>query len=243
MNDKTTKILLNKVKSSYNQIANEFSDTRVYPWKEFDLFKPYLQENDFIIDLGCGNGRLLNYLYKKYLNNNFKYLGIDNSEGLLKKAKAIHDEGLFILGDQLEIPLADNKADIIFNIAAFHHIPSYKLRMKALKEMRRVLKKDGILIITVWNLWQKKYLKYTIKAILLSIVTFGKYSFNDFFIPWKKNDGKVLSKRYYHSFLPSEINTLCKKAGFEIVENFAVKKGQKVSFLNSFNYCLVLKKL
>ncbi len=242
MRSKTAEKILKSVMDSYHIIANEFSDTRQYNWKEFEYFKKYLLNEANIIDLGCGNGRLLKFLYQKYLNNNFKYIGIDNSKKLLKKAKEIHPEGIFIFGDQIDIPIEDDRADIIFNIAAFHHIPSKKLRLKALNEMRRALRKNGILILTVWNLWQSKYWLAILTSLMRFITSLGNYHLGDFFIPWKNNKGVHLSNRYYHSFLPRELNKLIKNSGFEIIENFTAKKGKKVPFLQGFNYCVIAKK-
>ncbi len=242
MKSKNANQLLRHVKESYAKIAHEFSDTRHHGWKEFDLFKPYLTDDAEIVDLGCGNGRLLKFIYQHYYNNNFRYIGIDNSENLLKHAKQIHPEGVFVTGDQLDIPLADNHADVIFNIAAFHHIPGKKLQLEALLEMKRALKKKGLIILTVWNLWQRKYWKEIAKAFWKSITTGGNYSFNDFFIPWKNKDGKVLTNRYYHAFLPSELLKLFKQANLEIVESMNVRKGEKVPFRNSFNICIIARK-
>lgn len=247
MKEATAKKLLQHVQESYNLIADEFSDSRYKSWEEFKYFKPYLKPQAEIVDLGCGNGRLLDFLNQEYLAHgpkSFHYIGIDNSNNLLKNAKKKHPEAIFLNGDQLTIPISENQADCILNIAAFHHIPSYSLRFQALLEMNRVLKTDGYLIITVWNLWQKKYFKALLKSIWKFFISFGDYSPNDLFISWKGSQEKVGKvERYYHAFLPSELIRLVKKANFEIIETFAVKKGQKVPFLKSFNFCIVAKKL
>lgn len=242
MKESTAKQLLKSVKESYNQIANEFSDTRNYSWEEFKYFKPHLFENAEIVDLGCGNGRLIEFLNSYYLGQTFHYIGIDNSEGLLRNAQKKYPKQIFLPGDQLDIPLSEKQADLIFNIAAFHHIPSKKLRIEALEQMNRALKPGGKLIITVWMLFQKKYWLANLKAWLKFIYTLGSYSPTDLMIDWKNGQKKVLAKRYYHSFLPWELKKLIKKAGFIIEEDFSVKKGKKTSFLKAYNYCIVAKK-
>ena len=241
MKEATAKKILKSVSNSYNIIANEFSDTRQYSWEEFKYFKPYLFEGAEIVDLGCGNGRLIKFLDQYFLGQKYNYVGIDNSSGLLSHANKAHPQKVFLPGDQLSLPLADNQADIIFNIAAFHHIPSTSLRLESLYEMSRILKPNGLLVITVWNLWQWKYWKANLFAWLRALITFGDFAINDLFISWKNPSGKTASNRYYHSFLPTEINHLVKKAGFTIIENFAVKKGQKVAFLKSFNYIIIAR--
>lgn len=233
--------ILDNVKISYNHIADEFSDTRQYSWDDFNFFKPYLFENAEIIDLGCGNGRLINFLDQYFLGQTYRYIGFDNSDNLLEKAHQLHPQKVFLPGDQLEIPLSENQADLVFNIAAFHHIPSANLRRQALMETKRVLKPGGILIMTVWNLWQTKYLIANLKAWLSSILSLGSLAPNDLFIPWKNSHGKIMTSRYYHNFLPWELKNLVKKSGFKILKAFPAKKGAKSSFLKSYNYILIAR--
>ncbi len=234
--------ILNSVKDSYQTIAEDFSTTRQVEWKEFKFFKNYLKENLSILDLGCGNGRLLKFLQDHYQEGKFQYLGIDNSSKLIKLAKLIHPKFEFIEGDLINIPQKDNKFDIVFCIAAFHHLPSKKLRIQALNEVHRVLKKNGIIIITVWNLWQSKYFKENIDAFFKSVFSFGKHKFNDLYIPWKDADQLIKTKRFYHNFMPFELDSLIKKSNFKILENFSVKKGVKVPFPQSYNYIVIAQK-
>ncbi len=242
MKKATAKKILQSVKESYNSIANEFSDTRQYSWKEFDFFKPYLHERAEIVDIGCGNGRLIKFLDQFYLGKPYRYIGLDNSNNLLQKAHQSFPNRLFLPGDQLSIPVDENEIDIIFNIAAFHHIPSYKLRLEALMGMHRILKKDGKLIITVWNLWQYKYLKENIKGWSNWLFSFGQFAPNDLFISFKNGKGTNLANRYYHNFFPFEIKYLAKKAGFKVLEKYSCRKGKKCSFLQGHNYVLILQK-
>lgn len=223
MREKITQKLLKKVKEDYNSISSEFDKTRQNEWQEFEIFKKYLKENCEIADIGCGNGRLYGFL-KKHLKN-FRYTGIDNSEKLIEKAKlnylnktaenipSTHTPN-FNHGDLLEIPLADNSQDIVFCIAAFHHLPSKKNRFYALNELHRILKKDGILIMSNWNLFQPKYKKYVNQSRLKWLLTLGLYAPRDTFIPW----GNTGIKRYYYAFKPKEIKKLLRNSEFKMLE-------------------------
>ncbi|GAH26634.1 unnamed protein product, partial [marine sediment metagenome] len=51
--------LLKKTKEDYNLIAEDFSRTRWNIWAEFSIFRDYVKGGDEILDIGCGNGRLL----------------------------------------------------------------------------------------------------------------------------------------------------------------------------------------
>jgi len=194
-------IILEKVKNDYNKIASEFSQTRNHAWPEFEVLLPYLKEKDSLLDLGCGNGRLHQFLKEKI---RIDYHGVDNSEKLLDEAKKINKEANFCEGDLAHIPYPAEKFDFVATIAAFHHLPSPKLRRKCLEEINRVLKNDGIIAITAWNLFQKKYLKYIIKSYFKALFTFGKSKTRDTFIPWSKSG----IKRYYYAFTYKELQKL-----------------------------------
>ena len=217
MREKKAKKVLEHVKATYGNIAESFSSTRHYIGREFTTFLPYLQDAKHILDLGCGNGRFMRFLEKEKLKAT--YIGIDNAQSFIDICKKEFPHHTFQEGDQLNIPLSDEKQDLIINIRAFHHLPSKKYRLVALKEMRRVLKSKGILIVTVWNLWQLKYWKQLCLAILRSIISFGSYAYNDTFIPWQQDH-----KRYYHAFTKGELRTIVQKGGFSILQEYKVGK-------------------
>lgn len=217
---------LKTIQETYNKIAVEFSNTRNKRQTEFVNFDKYIDDKSVILDLGCGNGRLYNYLNKKNLKNlNNNYFGIDFSTSMIKVAKKLNPKANFSYGDQLKIPFKNNKFDVIYNIRAFHHIPTRKLRIKSLLEIDRVLKKDGIVIMTVWNLWQKKYILNIIKSFVKSIISKNKY--NDLYINWGKKE-----KRYYHAFTQRELKKLIKSNNFKILEFKKI----------GFDYAIIFKK-
>lgn len=90
-----------------------------------------------ILDVGCGTGNLLKHLYK----NGFCHLsGID----LIKN----HHEGItFIQGDFLEIEL-ETRYDVVTTIMNIEHIAQPE---KYISQIKRILKKDGMLIINTVN--------------------------------------------------------------------------------------------
>lgn len=210
------KKVLKKVKADYNKIAPDFSRTRNRKWDEFDNFLPYIKNNQNLIDLGCGNGRFLDFLKE---HRHLKYTGIDNSSELLTQAQKLHPSANFILGDMLAIPEPDNSSDIIACIAAFHHLPDKKTRLKALEEMHRTLKENGILIITVWNLFQERYQKHLKEALKKSILSLGFHHPRDTYIPW--SDSGV--NRYYYAFKPHELEKLLKQSHFKILKQYQDK--------------------
>jgi len=204
MKDKQIK---NDLREVYNDIASDFSHTRVYPWQELQVFIPYIKDNFKILDLGCGNGRLLKSFTP--LDKKIHYLGLDFSEELIDKAKTNHPGAKFIVADMLEADFNPDSFDMVFMIAAFHHIPTKRERLELLYKINRWLKPGGYLFMTNWNLWQRRYIKYALEKF------WSKHSWKDFFIPWRSDKDKV-HWRYYHSFGIGELTWLLNKTHFEL---------------------------
>jgi len=217
--------ILGKNKNLYNAIAADFSTSRAKLWPEFEYFKGHLAKGQDVLDIGCGNGRLL-AMVKEFEPN---YLGIDNSDKLIEQAQKNWPKYDFEVMDILDLAKLNKKFDIVLLVATLHHIPSTKLRLKALQNVYSVLKPGGKLLMTNWNLLQKRYLKYIIKYSLLKIAEPNKeviegvkakdLDLQDVFIPWQKT-----FLRYIHVFNEFTTSRLVKKAGFEIIKNVANKR-------------------
>jgi ubiquinone/menaquinone biosynthesis C-methylase UbiE len=218
MNPSYAKNLIEKTKEDFDKIAESFSESRKELWPEFEELKKYIKDGKKILDLGCGNGRL----FQLFKDKNIEYLGVDSSEKLIEKAREKYGD-YFKVADILELPFSDNHFDSIWTIAVFHHIPSEQLRFKALKEIKRVLKKNGKVIMICWNLWQPNYLKVLLKFTLIKLFKGSKLDFKDIFVPWKKT--KV--QRYYHAFTKRELKGLFQKAGFQVEELRYLKRNEK----------------
>lgn len=224
-----------QVKASYVAIADEFSQSRMRPWPEFEGFLKYVKSGARVLDVGCGNGRLYDFLKQKKVH----YLGVDHNPEFIKKASVFFPEAEFELQEMTDLKLPANHFDVIFSVAAFHHLPTKKLRKKVLLDFHSALKKDGFLILTTWNLFQWRYLRPLLKSIFRSVFTLGlKGRWNDLWIKW----GNYPLKRYYHSFLPGEIRRLFPKNLWQIEDFYFTKKGKRVKFLGSFNLILILRK-
>ncbi len=228
--------LLEKTTQDYNLIAEDFSRAREHIWEEMRfLFDNFLIPGERVLDLGCGNGRF----YQVMKDKNIDYIGVDISEKLIEIAKKRFPKAKFQVADALNLPFPDNYFDKVFSIAVLHHIPSKEFRLQSLKEARRVLKPGGLLILTVWNLWQKKtawklFLKYT----FLKLIGKSKLDFGDIFYPWKSQDGKILIQRYFHLFSKNSLKKLVNKAGFGVKEINIFKREET----KNYNIYLIAEK-
>lgn len=108
-----------------------------------------------VLDLGCGDGALLVALYNRgYLKKMRRIVGVDLSAERLErlKSKAILKLEL-ICSDACDVrQLEDSTFDYIFSESLIEHVPDDKA---LLAEIRRLLKKDGILYIS--SIVKKKY--------------------------------------------------------------------------------------
>ena len=228
----------NYVQNTYNQISQEFSQTRKAPWPELTIFKKYLKKNTKILDVGCGNGRFYQYIQSL----NCQYTGLDISQNLLKEAQNKYPNINFWQDDMRTMAtVADQKFDAIFFIASFHHLDTEEDRLITLKKAQKLLKQDGKIFLTNWNLFQKKYRKYLWQSFYQSWVSSLKW--NDTFIPFTSTNKKKTYLRYYHAFTPWELKKLFKKADLKIEKDFYLKKDQFTrNWLESNNLSYVLKK-
>ncbi len=104
---------------------------------------------DRILDIGCG-------FYPYFLiNSNFKEkYGVDPNTNL----KELKDKKLFLKKMDVEkrrLPFKDNFFDVVTMLAVFEHINNDKLDF-VLREIKRVLKKNGLFIMTTpapWSDW------------------------------------------------------------------------------------------
>ena len=206
--------LLKKTKEDYDLIAEEFSQTRGFLWEELKTFKDLVKDEEKVLDLGCGNGRLLELLQDKKI----EYVGLDNSQKLIEIAKEKHPNFQFLVADALSLPFLADSFDKVFSISVFHHIPSEEFRLKFLEEIKRILKPKGILILTVWNLWQKRYFLLIFKFFILKLFFRSRLDFKDIFLPW----GRKID-RYFHCFTKGEIERLIKEVNLKIKNSGEIK--------------------
>ena len=91
------KQILELNKKFYQSVAYSFSETRQTPWKGWgkvvEIINDVLKNEKIkILDLGCGNGRFLEYIKKSF--SNYEYVGMDENEDLLKEAMKMNKKEL-----------------------------------------------------------------------------------------------------------------------------------------------------
>jgi len=112
-----------------------------------------LKGNEYVLDVGTGTGRTAIQMAKKLTTG--KLVGIDiwdtmelggnSPERAYKNAEieGVKEKVEFKFGNVLEIPFDDNVFDIVTCSSVLNNLPGEKKRIKALKEILRVLKPKG----------------------------------------------------------------------------------------------------
>ncbi|MFA6537149.1 MAG: methyltransferase domain-containing protein [Patescibacteria group bacterium] len=238
-------IELNQV--SYDKIAEPFSATRSFVWKDMETLTDFIKPGQKVLDLGCGNGRLLELLQDK----NIQYLGMDNSVELLRLARQKYPEANFAVGDFLTLEknevLQNQEFDVIFLISSFNHLPKEN-QEKVLRQIKKFLKPNGLLLMINWNLWNifarksvwRKYESWSeIKELLSDENKKEWHHWRDVFTLWQSGKNEVVL--YYYAFLRGEIKKLLTRNGFEIVKNYYSIKGNVASVFCGRNIVTVAR--
>ena len=140
----------------------------------------HLPKKGRILEAGCGLGRFLVY----FKNRGFDIVGMDISEEGLRRVKAYDPTLKIFVGDALKIPHADNSFDAIISLGVIEHFEEGP--QKALLEMHRVLKKEGILCVAVpYQSWMRTLFHLSYQSLVLGFkkamgrsFEFGEFRYN-----------------------------------------------------------------
>ncbi len=159
---------------NYNLYQGLFSKARIF---YFNKITNGIKQNDYILDIGCGQGDFL----MACKNHNLNAIGIDSEEKWItycKKLKLKSKQGTI-----QHIPFPDNTFDYVFCQSVLEHITD---PITAIYEIKRVLKKGGTLIISsptpendFWD--DPTHIRpYTPKsmALLFSMTNFNSFKIN-----------------------------------------------------------------
>ena len=101
-----------------------------------------------LLDVGCGVGGSSRILAKDY---NFDVMGVTISPQQVKRAQELTPEGVdakFQVDDAMALSFPDASFDVVWSVEAGPHMPD---KAVFAKELLRVLKPGGILVVADWN--------------------------------------------------------------------------------------------
>ncbi len=163
-------------------------------WKSESLvIHKYFKGCKAILDIGCGAGRTSIPLALK----GFEVKAIDITPAMIHRAKeriANHSVGhlSYEVMDCQNLRFLDQRFDgVLFSFNGIEHVPGIQGKKQAIHEIHRVLKKNGILILTAhsglpFNRWGWRWVKRSVRYFLKKIFAknllerhFGERYYND----------------------------------------------------------------
>ncbi|AJH17263.1 class I SAM-dependent methyltransferase [Bacillus mycoides] len=157
------------------------------------FFEQYVEKEVQVLDVGCGDG----YGTYKLSLTGYKAVGVDLSEVMIQKGKERgEDPNLsFIKGDLSSLPFENEKFEAIM---AINSLEWTEEPLRALNEIKRVLKKDGYACITILGPTAK---------------------------PRENSYPRLYGKDVVcNTMMPWEFEQLAKEQGFEVVDGTGVYK-------------------
>ena len=222
--DETTRSALAELnRAFYAGFAGDFARTRRGWPLGFERILPHLRSAANVLDVGCGNGRLLSFLTERGWHG--RYLGVDSSAGLLAAAEQDLErrpaEASFrpadLLSPQWAAPLAGFAPDAIACLAVLHHIPGAAHRARLVVECAGLLAPGGTLIVSVWQFLGTPRLR----ARILPWSTVGLSNEDvdpgDYLLSWGEG---AAGNRYCAAIDEETLCTLTTRAGLVTVETF-----------------------
>lgn len=213
------------IKGLYDKYAKEYSKSMT----EGRFFNDYVEipavkkaikniNGKKVLDVGCAIG-----IHSKILaQRGAKIYGIDISREMIKIAKSRVPKGNFRVADMKKLPFDSNTFDLVFYGLSLHYVKNIT---KVMKEAYRVLKKNGLLVISTHNpcCTGQKRIKSNGKKISVVEDYFGAKMEQ-----WDMIPGMLIKN---HVFTIEKLFNPIIKAGFvvtNITEPKPVPKGKKI---------------
>lgn len=159
------------------------------------------------LDVGCASGYMISQIAKIFPNA--KYIGVDIYDKAIEYAKKAYPNINFKVASADRLPFEDNTFDVILFYETIEHVENPQ---ECLKEIRRVLKKDGTLILTMDS-----------GSLLFKLVWFV----------WENTKGKVWQGAHLHPFHHTALEQLIQSSGFKIKDKIFSFLGMEVTFVLS----------
>jgi ubiquinone/menaquinone biosynthesis C-methylase UbiE len=140
-----------KVRQQYNRLATVYDQRwKHYVTNTLEFLKVWVHPSstEKVLDIACGTGEFERIVLAE--NSNQQIVGVDISEQMLAIAKQKNrtfPNVSFQIANADSLPFTAHNFDIVISANAFHYFDD---PVAALKEMKRVLKPGGRMVILDW---------------------------------------------------------------------------------------------
>ena len=142
--------------TGFAQVYDLFMDNVPYEqWADFidEKFKKYNIQDDLILDLGCGTGKLTRLMADK----GYTLIGVDNAYEMLDIARERDDNILYVMQDMVELDLYSQVAGVYCACDCLNYILEKEDLLSVFNRVNEFLLDDGIFIFDINS--QYKYEK------------------------------------------------------------------------------------
>jgi tRNA (uracil-5-)-methyltransferase TRM9 len=218
MQERVIQQLLSLNQRFYHEQANSFAESRSRPQPGFSQLRQLLpQPCDYLLDVGCGEGRLGRFLLARKAIK--WYTGVDFSAELLTTAESI-TMGSFYQRDM-------SKSGCLYGLGLYHavtclaalqHIPGEQNRLNLLAEMSRALMPDGRLFISTWQFLRSERQQRKISDWAAVGLSAAEVEPGDYLLTWQ---GDSTALRYVRLIDEAEMGQLAAAVGLQVVAQFS----------------------
>lgn len=114
---------------------------RVFHEAIYELLKQ--AEPETVLDAGCGEGFVIDFLRKK--DPSLRFTGVDADEGAIAYAKAMLDEDVRLrTGNVYKLPFSDSSFDAVLCSEVLEHLDD---PVKAVEEIKRVTRRYAVITV------------------------------------------------------------------------------------------------
>ncbi len=187
-------------------IRNNFFQ-KIWHTRKIFLAKQIIKKLQFssCLDVGCASGYMVAQVAKEFPNA--KYFGVDIYDKAIEYAKTKYPNIKFKIASSEKLPFKNETFDLILFYETIEHVRNPK---NTLKEIQRVLKKNGTLILTMDS---------------------GSFLFRVIWWIWENTTGKVWRGAHLHPFTHKGLEKLIVYSKYKIKRKFFSHLGMEVTFV------------
>lgn len=158
-----------------------------------------------ILDVGCASGYMTNEISK--IMPQATLTGVDVYSKSLAFGKKVYPQIKFIKADAHQLPFVTSSFDLVICYEVIEHVVNPNI---VLKELKRVVKKNGQVIVAMDS---------------------GNWLFRIIWFIWENTKGKVWQGAHLHPFRHQKLEEIIKKCGFRIKRKAFSHFGLEVIFV------------